>query len=68
MVHCGFEPTAVNDTFAHPIKAARVFLRGPATTGPMASDPPQLYSEERVHLQAVKLENSKTAQEQRASG
>ncbi len=37
-VHCGFEPTAVNDTFAHPLKALRVFLRGPRTSGPFARD------------------------------
>ena len=35
MVHSGFEPTAVNDTFAHPLKALRVFLGGPGTDGPM---------------------------------
>jgi len=34
MVHSGFEPTAVNDTFAHPLKALRVFLGGPGTDGP----------------------------------
>lgn len=43
MVHCGYEPTAVNDTFSHPLKALRVFLRGPRTEGPMAPDPPVLY-------------------------
>ena len=43
MVHCGYEGTAVNDTFAHPLKALRVFLRGPQTEGPMAPDPPTLY-------------------------
>jgi hopanoid biosynthesis associated radical SAM protein HpnH len=37
-VHCGFEPTAVNDTFAHPLKALRVMLRGPRTDGPFARD------------------------------
>lgn len=39
MVHCGFEPTAVNDAFANPIKAAWVALRGPRVDGPMVSDP-----------------------------
>jgi hypothetical protein len=42
MVHCGFEPTAVNDAIAHPFKALRVALRGPRTEGPMAPDPPGL--------------------------
>ncbi|MDD3759616.1 MAG: adenosyl-hopene transferase HpnH [Acidithiobacillus sp.] len=39
-VHSGFEPTAVNDTFAHPLKALRVSLFGPKTRGPMAPDMP----------------------------
>ena len=39
MVHCGFEPTAVNDAVAHPLKALTVSLRGPRTDGPMAPDP-----------------------------
>jgi hypothetical protein len=41
MAHCGFEPTAINDTFAHPLKAMRVSLRGPRLDGPMALDPSQ---------------------------
>jgi len=43
MVHCGFEPTAVNDAFSNPIKAAWVALRGPRTTGPMVDEPPVRY-------------------------
>ncbi len=43
MAHCGYEPTAVNDTFAHPLKALRVSLRGPRTQGPMAPELPILY-------------------------
>lgn len=38
MVHCGFEPTAVADTVAHPLKALKVFLKGVDTEGPMAPD------------------------------
>ncbi len=38
MVHCGYEPTAVSDTFAHPLKALGVWLRGPRTDGPMAPE------------------------------
>jgi len=34
MLHCGFEPTAVNDLLNHPLKALKVFLRGPRTDGP----------------------------------
>ncbi len=39
MAHCGFEGTAVNDAFAHPLKAMLVSLRGPSISGPMAPDP-----------------------------
>lgn len=39
MVHCGFEPTAVNDSVDHPLRALRVSLRGPRTDGPMAPEP-----------------------------
>ena len=39
MVHCGFEPTAVNDAVEHPLKALKVALRGPKTEGPMAPEP-----------------------------
>lgn len=39
MVHCGFEPTAVNDAVAHPLKALRVWLRGPRTEGDMVPEP-----------------------------
>ncbi len=38
MVHCGYEPTAVNDTVKHPLKALGVFLRGVRTEGPKAPD------------------------------
>jgi hopanoid biosynthesis associated radical SAM protein HpnH len=39
MVHCGYEATAVNDTVASPLKALKVFLKGPKTDGPMAPEP-----------------------------
>jgi hopanoid biosynthesis associated radical SAM protein HpnH len=45
MAHCGFEGSAVNDTFAHPLKAARVALFGPRTEGAMAAALPVLYSQ-----------------------
>ncbi len=43
MAHCGYEGTAVDDTVAHPLKALKVFLRGPCTEGPMAPELPALY-------------------------
>ncbi len=38
MAHCGFEGTAVNDAFSHPLKALLTSLRGPRLSGPMAPD------------------------------
>jgi hopanoid biosynthesis associated radical SAM protein HpnH len=43
MAHCGFEGTAVNDAFSHPLKALKTAIRGPRTAGPMAPDPPVAY-------------------------
>jgi hopanoid biosynthesis associated radical SAM protein HpnH len=39
MAHCGYEPTAVNDALAHPLKAALVAMRGPRTVGPTVPVP-----------------------------
>ncbi len=38
MVHCGYEPTAVADTVAHPFKALKVWLKGVDTETPMVAD------------------------------
>jgi hopanoid biosynthesis associated radical SAM protein HpnH len=40
MVHCGYEPTAVNETVAHPLRALAVWWRGIRTEGPMAPEIP----------------------------
>ena len=40
MVHCGYEPTAVADVIAHPLKALRVLLGGIETEKPMAPEIP----------------------------
>ena len=45
MAHCGFEGTAVNDAFSHPLKALMAALRGPRVSGPMAPELPITYSE-----------------------
>ena len=37
-VHCGFEPTAVQDTFMRPWSALLVHLKGPRTEGAFAPD------------------------------
>jgi len=47
MAHCGYEPTAVNDTLAHPLKALGTWWRGPRTSGPMAPELPTCYPEHK---------------------
>jgi len=66
MAHCGFEGTAVNDAFRHPLKALLTSLRGPRISGPMAPDlalnlenggaPP---SEVRIPVDAIKRPDRK---------
>jgi hopanoid biosynthesis associated radical SAM protein HpnH len=51
MVHCGYEPTAVDDLFRHPWKGVKVALFGPRTDGPMAPELPILYDEQIVPKQ-----------------
>jgi hopanoid biosynthesis associated radical SAM protein HpnH len=46
MVHSGYEATAVDDTFANPLKALKVFLKGPKLRGSMAPEVPFYYDEE----------------------
>lgn len=53
MVHCGYEPTAVNDLFKQPWKGIRVALFGPRTSGPMAPELPVLYDEQLVPKQKI---------------
>jgi len=38
MAHCGYEPTAANLSMARPWMLARLALRGPRTSGPMAPE------------------------------
>ncbi len=45
MAHCGFEGTAVDDAFSHPLKLLKTTLFGPKTDGPMAPELPFLYAE-----------------------
>ncbi|MCS0587587.1 adenosyl-hopene transferase HpnH [Massilia norwichensis] len=60
MVHSGYEATAVRDTLARPLVAAKVALRGVRTSGPMAPEIP-LHGQrpaQYVHARhvAIKLE------------
>ncbi|MGF1483593.1 MAG: adenosyl-hopene transferase HpnH [Opitutales bacterium] len=44
MVHCGYEGSAIEDTFRRPLTAIKVALKGPKTDGPMAPDPKPVYN------------------------
>lgn len=44
MAHCGYEGTAVDDTFSHPVKALKVWMKGPKLDGPLAPEPPVQYT------------------------
>ena len=46
MVHCGFEATAIDDTFRHPLKALKVAIQGPKIEGTMAPELPVLYKDQ----------------------
>ncbi len=46
MAHCGYEGTAVDDTFARPLTALRVAMFGPRTNGPMVPELPLMYDEQ----------------------
>ena len=48
MAHCGYEGTAVDDTFANPLKALRASLQGPKIKGPLAPELPITYSQEEA--------------------
>jgi hopanoid biosynthesis associated radical SAM protein HpnH len=52
MVHSGYEASAVEDTLAHPLAAARVALRGVATSGAMAPDIPLRDQRPAQHVHA----------------
>ena len=47
MAHCGFEGTAVRDTFSRPLTALKVSLFGPRTEGPLAPELPITYGDRR---------------------
>jgi hopanoid biosynthesis associated radical SAM protein HpnH len=65
MAHCGFEGTAVDDAFSHPLKALKTALFGPRTEGPMAPELPFLYAE-RAEPNAVVIPVSQVKRAARA--
>ena len=71
MVHSGFEATAVNDTFKHPIKALATTMRGIKTEGPMAPEvslenqrPPQFVFSRHVEQKLAEIKEDKARQQQ----
>ncbi|MGN8157933.1 adenosyl-hopene transferase HpnH [Salinisphaera sp. RV14] len=54
MAHCGYEGTAVEDTFAHPLKAFKSMARGPRLSGDFAEELPILYGD-RAQATATKI-------------
>ncbi|MGH8428290.1 MAG: adenosyl-hopene transferase HpnH [Gammaproteobacteria bacterium] len=56
MAHCGFEGTAAEDAFRHPLKAWRVSRRGPRFEGPFAPDRPILYDRSTQGLSGIPVE------------
>jgi hopanoid biosynthesis associated radical SAM protein HpnH len=76
MAHCGYEPTAAAEVFAHPIKAMMTALRGPRTDGPMAPEIPLesqrpaefVFSRHVEHeLTSIRETEAKTKAEQQAT-
>ena len=57
MAHCGYEPTAVNDTLAHPLKALLAWWRGPRTEGPLAPELPMFYAEHHAPEARVSVDH-----------
>ena len=70
MVHCGYEPTAAEDSIKNPLKALKVALRGPKTEGDMVPDIPlnnqrsaEYIFEKQVKESLVKIREEKNQEE-----
>ena len=66
MAHCGYEGTAVDDAFRHPLKALAVSLRGPRVSGPMVPELPVVYGE-RAHAKEITIPVDAVARASRGS-
>lgn len=68
MVHSGYEATAVDDMFRHPLKAFKVSVFGPRTEGPMAPELPILYTDDNLPgfkvVAEIKPESSRSKNKQ----
>jgi hopanoid biosynthesis associated radical SAM protein HpnH len=67
MAHCGYEATAVNDAFAHPLKVLKMFLSGSRTEGPMAPELPVTYTRVAPVSVPVKLSTEFALRKQESS-
>ena len=70
MVHCGYEPTAVDETVRHPLKALMTKLRPIRTDGPMAPEislanqrPAEFFFEKHVEEAMAEVASEKLAKE-----
>ena len=59
MVHSGYEATAVDDTFKNPVKALKVFLKGPKYEGQMSPEVPFLYEDNNENENRSRMTNSR---------
>tara|TARA_Y100001970_G_scaffold72199_1_gene91642 strand:+ start:564 stop:1724 length:1161 start_codon:yes stop_codon:yes gene_type:complete len=59
MVHSGYEATAVDDTFKNPLKALKVFLKGPQYEGQMSPEVPFLYEDNNENENRSPMTNSR---------
>ncbi|MDA3922654.1 MAG: adenosyl-hopene transferase HpnH [Salinisphaera sp.] len=69
MAHCGYEGTAVEDTFNHPLKALKSMIRGPQLSGPFAEELPILYGDRseatatRIPISSIGRRSDKTEEQ-----
>ncbi len=68
MVHSGYEPTAIADTFAHPLRALKVALKGPDTEGEMAPEIPLDQARRAVYVFEGQVDAFASGLQGKASG
>jgi hopanoid biosynthesis associated radical SAM protein HpnH len=75
MAHCGYEPTAADASFANPLKALWIALRGVRTEGPMAPEislngqrPAQYVFSRHVEQMLAKIGRPKVRAKEPANG
>ena len=70
MVHCGYEPTAAEDSIKNPLKAFKVALFGPKTEGDMVDEiplknqrPAEYFFEKQVSETVKKIKETEVSEE-----